>query len=113
MQQLILFDSSEILATAPHVCHRNFIKVPRTESVYQSEEWKCKQTTLYQPLTQDIMINMARVEQLSFASGTYFIADESGQYCGSKEGEMRSSTLRQKDLYYIEMTWSSTLLPPD
>ena len=36
---------------------------------------------------EDIMINLGRIEQVSFTSGTFFIADESGQYCGSKQGQ--------------------------
>ena len=70
------------------MCHRNFVKIPASENIFHTEEWKDKQTTLYDPLTEDIMVNMQNIEQISFGSGSFFIADDTGNYCGNREGHI-------------------------
>ena len=66
---------------------KNFLRLPGGNGcILESEEWKDQNTTLYRPLSNDVMINLRSVEQLSFASGTFFVADEHGVYKASQEG---------------------------
>ncbi|KAH7938476.1 hypothetical protein HPB49_024095 [Dermacentor silvarum] len=65
---------------------RGFLAIRHSASVFQTEEWKPRGRTLYQPLTNDMMINALSVDQLSFESGQFFLADGKGNYAGAKSG---------------------------
>ncbi|XP_075550631.1 uncharacterized protein LOC142584361 [Dermacentor variabilis] len=65
---------------------RGFLAIRHSKSVFQTEEWKPRGRSLYKPLTNDMMINALSVDQLSFESGQFFLADGTGNYAGAKSG---------------------------
>lgn len=65
---------------------RGFLAIRHGASVFQTEELKPRGCTLYHPLTNDMMINVLNVDQLSFESGQFFLADAKGLYIGAKSG---------------------------
>ncbi|KAH6928640.1 hypothetical protein HPB50_018161 [Hyalomma asiaticum] len=65
---------------------RGFLAIRHSASVFQTEEWKAGGNTLYRPLTNDMMINALSVDQLSFESGQFFLANAKGNYSGAKSG---------------------------
>ncbi|XP_022087893.1 uncharacterized protein LOC110977777 [Acanthaster planci] len=67
---------------------RNFLPVKGSANVFQSELVKPKGETMYRPLTDDVLINMRHIEQVSFESGMYFIGDHRGNYVRSDHGHV-------------------------
>ncbi|PRD29977.1 UNVERIFIED_CONTAM: hypothetical protein NCL1_27794 [Trichonephila clavipes] len=63
---------------------KTFLTVRHNSYVYHTEEWKPKGCTMYLPLCEDIMINTQNIEQISFESDQFFLADEKGNYVGAK-----------------------------
>ena len=61
--------------------------MPGGQGVFHTEEWRERQTPMYLPVTENLLINTANIEQLSFTAGSWFLADETGNYCGSQEGK--------------------------
>ena len=70
---------------------RRFLAVPGGQGVFHTEEWRERQTPMYLPVTENLLINTANIEQLSFTAGSWFLADETGNYCGSQEGKSRDA----------------------
>ena len=66
---------------------RRFLAVPSNGGVFHTEQWKERQTPLYLPITDNLLINTSHIEQVSFSTGSWFLADASGNYCGSQEGQ--------------------------
>ena len=66
---------------------RNFLPIKGSASVFQSEVVKPKGETMYRPLTEDLLINMRHIEQVSFGMGVYFIGDHRGNYVRSDQGK--------------------------
>ena len=54
--------------------------------MFESQDCTDVSTTLFCPITHDVMINLRSIEQLSFATGVFFVADESGVYQRKAEG---------------------------
>lgn len=71
---------------APSRSGRTFLTIRPSQYVYQSQEWKCNGVTLYRLLTSDIMINVHRIDQISFESGQFFLASLKGLCTGAKSG---------------------------
>ncbi|XP_077498866.1 uncharacterized protein LOC144109957 isoform X2 [Amblyomma americanum] len=65
---------------------RSFLTIRHNASVFHTEEWKPRGCTMYVPLTQDVMINTRSIDQLSFESDQFFLADGKGNYIGAKSG---------------------------
>ncbi|XP_035208781.1 uncharacterized protein LOC118183374 isoform X2 [Stegodyphus dumicola] len=65
---------------------KTFLSVRHNNYVYHTEDWKPKGCTMYLPLREDIMINVQNIEQISFESDQFFLADEKGNYVGAKSG---------------------------
>lgn len=65
---------------------RSFLTIRHNASVFHTEEWKPRGCTMYLPLTQDVMINMRCIDQVSFESDQFFLADGKGNYIGAKSG---------------------------
>ncbi|KAH7970427.1 hypothetical protein HPB49_006752 [Dermacentor silvarum] len=63
---------------------RSFLTIRHNASVFHTEEWKPRGCTMYLPLTQDVMINMRCIDQVSFESDQFFLADGKGNYIGAK-----------------------------
>ena len=70
---------------------RNFLPVKGSDNVFQSEVVKPKGETMYRPLTEDLLINMRHIEQVSFGMGVYFIGDLRGNYVRSDRGKTYST----------------------
>lgn len=67
---------------------RRFLQLAASSHLYQTEDWKPKQESLFQPVEGDLMVNMINIEQISFAAGSFFVADREGSYCGSHTGHV-------------------------
>ncbi|KAK3783347.1 hypothetical protein RRG08_044353 [Elysia crispata] len=57
-------------------------------SVYHTEEWLPCGSTLFSPLTEDIMVNTQNIEQFSSTHGQFCVSDESGQYSTTLTGQV-------------------------
>ncbi|XP_064607150.1 uncharacterized protein LOC135471753 [Liolophura sinensis] len=66
---------------------KSFLPLPKCDRIFHTEEWKPRGTTLFLPLLEDILVNLKNLEQISFNRGTYFVADNDGNYSRSIEGE--------------------------
>ena len=69
---------------------RNFVNIPGRAMVYQTEDYNAKSNALYLPITQDIMLNMRNIEQVTFGHGRHFVSNEDGNYDCTKEGRLIS-----------------------
>ncbi|GFN94093.1 hypothetical protein PoB_002059900 [Plakobranchus ocellatus] len=49
-------------------------------SIFHTEEWIPSGSTLFFPLTEDIMFNTRNIEQFTSSHGQFFVADQNGQY---------------------------------
>ncbi|CAH1775702.1 unnamed protein product [Owenia fusiformis] len=81
---------------------RNFLTILGNSHTFLSEQWKPDLCTLYKPLTEDIMINMRNIEQVTFSTGSHFLADVGGSYDRSQQGcsiNMWRYDPNQKHLY--------------
>ncbi|XP_023231833.1 uncharacterized protein LOC111631759 isoform X1 [Centruroides sculpturatus] len=65
---------------------KTFLMIRHNPFVYHTEDWKPRGCTMYLPLTEDIMINSRNIEQISFETDQFFLADEKGNYMGAKPG---------------------------
>nr|XP_054920214.1 uncharacterized protein LOC126517480 isoform X3 [Dermacentor andersoni] len=65
---------------------RSFLTIRHNASVFHTEDWKPRGCTMYLPLAQDVMINMRCIDQVSFESDQFFLADGKGNYIGAKSG---------------------------
>ena len=65
---------------------KHFLRLPGNGGVYESQDCTDVTTTLFSPLQHDVMINLRSIEQLSFATGVFFVADASGVYERKAEG---------------------------
>ncbi|XP_077981875.1 uncharacterized protein LOC144436887 [Glandiceps talaboti] len=72
---------------ALHFKGKKFIPLRGGPLVFQSEDIHGSET-LFLPLTEDILINMDTVEQISFSNGTYFIGNSTGTYVKSEPGHV-------------------------
>ena len=87
-----------------------FLRVPGCNHVFNSEDYKTgsRQSTLYLPVRDDLMINLTNIEQISFSSGSSFLADDDGIYCRSAEGKfLLHSTF---DRFYHKSRYSYRLI---
>ena len=66
---------------------RHFLAIPRTCHVFQTETWRSADSALFLPLTEDLLVNVRRLEQVSCADGHYFVADDSGKYSRTLAGD--------------------------
>ncbi|KAK7099903.1 hypothetical protein V1264_022939 [Littorina saxatilis] len=69
-------------------CGRQFLHIPHSDKVYQTEEWCTADSALFHPVTDDLMVNVRSVEQISCADGHYFVADHSGKYSRTVTGKV-------------------------
>ncbi|XP_041358467.1 uncharacterized protein LOC121375219 isoform X2 [Gigantopelta aegis] len=63
-----------------HSCRPNFLPIRRTNCIYHTEDWEPSGTALFKPLLEDILINTLKHDQISCMEGSYFIADNHGNY---------------------------------
>lgn len=56
---------------------------------------------MYLPLCEDIMINTHNIEQISFETDQFFLADEKGNYVGAKSGKYWHSIVCWKPCFYL------------
>lgn len=73
-------------ATAIKSSGKTFLHIHHSPFVYQTEDWLPKGCTMYLPLSEDVMVNTRNIEQISFESDQFFLADEKGNYVGAKPG---------------------------
>ena len=85
--KLILFPKSLLLAVTPKLSRRKFLSIPANNCVYQSECVSCKSSIMYEPIREDLLINTRCHDQVSFASGNYFVADDNGTYSSTQQGK--------------------------
>lgn len=67
---------------------KNFVRLAGSSNTFHSELWKEDSQTLYLPVQGDLLINMTRIEQVSFASGTFFVCDSAGNYASKESGQV-------------------------
>ncbi|XP_066576860.1 uncharacterized protein LOC136766892 [Amia ocellicauda] len=68
--------------------HRSsFISIPANRGVYYSECWKPNGSTLYLPVTNSLLVNMEKYDQVSFEEGFFFIGDKSGGFLQKEQGQ--------------------------
>ncbi|ESP05254.1 hypothetical protein LOTGIDRAFT_227914 [Lottia gigantea] len=67
---------------------RNFVPVKNSSYVYHTENWKTSGTALFTQLTEDLLINVNKLDQISCVEGNYFIADSTGNYSETVLGKV-------------------------
>ena len=78
---------------------RRFLQLAASGYIYHTEDWKPKHEALYLPVEDDLLVSTANIEQISFSSGNYFVADTAGVYCGSQSGETKKQIHVNKRKY--------------
>uniref|UniRef100_A0A0B7A6H3 Uncharacterized protein n=1 Tax=Arion vulgaris TaxID=1028688 RepID=A0A0B7A6H3_9EUPU len=58
------------------------------ETVFHTEDWSPSGSTLFSPLTEDLMINTRNIEQFSCSQGNFFVAGQDGVYSKTISGEV-------------------------
>ena len=67
---------------------RRFLQLAASGHLYHTEDWKPKHEALYLPVENDLLVSTANIEQISFSSGNFFVANHSGVYCDSLSGKL-------------------------
>lgn len=67
---------------------RSFLPVRSGSSVFTTEEWKSSGTSLFTPVKHDLYINIQKYDQITAAQGSFFTADESGNFSHSVVGNV-------------------------
>ena len=67
---------------------RTFLEMKASPHIFQTEDWREKGGHLYLPLTEDTLLNIRNIEKITLASGNNFIADSSGGYTGTRDGNL-------------------------
>ena len=62
------------------------MKIAANPCTFHTEDWKNKQTTIYIPVTDDVMVNTRGIEQISFANGSFHVGNDQDVYKGSVNG---------------------------
>lgn len=65
---------------------RSFIPILTSSNTFHSEEVKADSHTLYKPLTDDTLLNVRNVEQITFGSGMFHIGNTNGAFERTCEG---------------------------
>ncbi|PIK41004.1 hypothetical protein BSL78_22158 [Apostichopus japonicus] len=65
---------------------RSFIPILTSSNTFHSEDVKVEGHTLYKPLTDDTLLNVRNVEQITFASGMFHIGNRNGAFERNCEG---------------------------
>ncbi|XP_058859220.1 uncharacterized protein si:dkey-109l4.3 [Acipenser ruthenus] len=66
----------------------SFVSIYANRGVYQSECWKPNGSTLYLPVTSNLLVNMEKYDQISFEEGSFFIGDKSGGCLQREHGQV-------------------------
>ncbi|XP_013396037.1 uncharacterized protein LOC106163089 [Lingula anatina] len=64
----------------------HFLTLHSSTAVYQTEEFKPKGSTLYIPLSEDVMINTSKIDEITFSTGNFFIGNEQGAFLRTEQG---------------------------
>lgn len=65
---------------------RSFIPVKSSSNTFHSEDVKAEGHTLYGPLSDDTLLNIRNLEQITFGSGTFHIGNRNGAFVRNSEG---------------------------
>lgn len=65
---------------------RSFIPVKSSSNTFHSEDVKAEGHTLYGPLSDDTLLNVRNLEQITFGSGTFHIGNRNGAFVRNSEG---------------------------
>ncbi|XP_033096896.1 uncharacterized protein LOC117101118 [Anneissia japonica] len=66
---------------------KQFLFIKGGVEVFHSENFLPKGETLFLPLQEDVMINLMNIEQISISNGVFFIANASGTYQSTQQGD--------------------------
>ncbi|VDI78146.1 Hypothetical predicted protein [Mytilus galloprovincialis] len=80
------FEMTTENVTSAIMSGRQFVLLPRNSSTYVTTDWKLTGTSLFLPLKGDTFVNLQKYEQITVADGSYFIADDAGNYSRSVTG---------------------------
>ncbi|KAH9366944.1 hypothetical protein HPB48_002459 [Haemaphysalis longicornis] len=67
---------------------RQYLTIRKSPYVYQTDDWREMNMSLYFPLDSDLMINTYTVDQISYDSSYFFLGDSTGNYAGSSNGAL-------------------------
>lgn len=67
---------------------RSFLPVRGGCDVFSTEEWKTTGTSLFCPVKQDVYVNLQKYDQITAAQGSFFTADDSGNFQSSVVGHV-------------------------
>ncbi|KAM4809248.1 uncharacterized protein WCC33_013238 [Rhinophrynus dorsalis] len=65
-----------------------FIRMLPNRGIFQSESWKPNGSTLYHPVSKNLLVNFDKYDQISFDEGFFFIGDESGGCLQKEQGQV-------------------------
>ncbi|BFY99210.1 hypothetical protein BsWGS_02250 [Bradybaena similaris] len=58
------------------------------ETIFHTEDWNSSGSTMFSPVTEDLMINTRNIEQFSCSRGNFFVAGVDGVYSKTISGEV-------------------------
>ncbi|KAK3577932.1 hypothetical protein CHS0354_034570 [Potamilus streckersoni] len=67
---------------------RTFLPIRADAGVFQTDEWKTSGTAMFHPVLQDQYINLKKLDKISAGQGSFFTADESGNYSRNLTGNV-------------------------
>ncbi|XP_060597352.1 uncharacterized protein LOC132751220 [Ruditapes philippinarum] len=67
---------------------RSFLPVRGGCDVFSTEDWKPTGTSLFCPVKQDVYVNLHKYDQITAAQGSFFTADEGGDFQSSVVGHV-------------------------
>ncbi|XP_025110430.1 uncharacterized protein LOC112573939 isoform X2 [Pomacea canaliculata] len=70
------------------VLSRQFFTIHKGSGVFDTEEWRSADKTLFRPVSEDMMVGVAKVEQITCQDGSFFVADLSGRYSRTAPGKV-------------------------
>ncbi|VDI43506.1 Hypothetical predicted protein [Mytilus galloprovincialis] len=99
------FEMTTENVTSAIMSGRQFVLLPRNNSTYVTTDWKLTGTSLFLPLKGDTFVNLQKYEQITVADGSYFIADDAGNYSRSVTGKVLhlwKYCMSEKDYFVAE-----------
>ncbi|XP_059176704.1 uncharacterized protein LOC131956272 isoform X2 [Physella acuta] len=69
---------------------KHFIHFPHldSDSIFHTEDWQPSGSSLFTPLTEDLMVNTRNIEQFSYMRGQFFVSGVDGTYSKTINGEV-------------------------
>ncbi|KAL4236661.1 hypothetical protein ACF0H5_005046 [Mactra antiquata] len=83
-----LDESMETFSENMMIRGRSFLPIRGGTDVFATDEWKSSGTSLFCPVKQDVYLNLQKYDQISAAQGSFYTADDCGNFQSSVIGHV-------------------------